>query len=171
MAACAGTRAPPTTSIPAPTRIGHEIRVADYAEFYLGGGYGPLDVKYWWSPDLYDTSETASYLEANAQFRAAAGFGLNLHYGYSFGDYFDELEDDASASLDPEYDGDDADYADFSVGLTRTFGHFDTELKVVTTDTDDYFEVDSGAELATIRASSSRSPPPFPGVTKTERQE
>lgn len=121
----------------------------DYAEIYAGGGWGPLDVKYWWSPDLYNSSETASYLEANLAFELPADFGLNLHYGYSSGDYFDAVEDalgdPASSDFDPAYNGDDADYADISIGLTRTFGRFDTELKLVTTDTDDYFEVNSGA--------------------------
>ncbi|MCK6372176.1 MAG: TorF family putative porin [Gammaproteobacteria bacterium] len=115
----------------------------DYAEIYGGLGYGPLDVKYWWSPDLYDSDETASYLEANLGVDLPAEFGLVIHYGYSFGDYFDLLEDEASA--DPDYNGDDADYTDFSVGVTRTFGRFDSELKMVTTNTDDYFEVDRGA--------------------------
>jgi uncharacterized protein (TIGR02001 family) len=121
----------------------------DYAELYVGGGWGPLDVKYWWSPDLYNTDETASYIEANLAFDLPAEFGFNVHYGYSTGDYFDAIEDalgDPNGSdFDPDYNGDDADYSDISFGLTRTFGRFDTELKLVTTDTDDYFEVNSGA--------------------------
>jgi uncharacterized protein (TIGR02001 family) len=116
----------------------------DYWEYYIGGGYGPVDIKYWYSPDLYDSDETASYLEASASFGLPWELSLNLHGGYSSGDYFDLLESDALAG-DPDYNGDDADYFDYSVGLGRTFGRFDFELKYVWTDTDSYFEVDSGA--------------------------
>jgi uncharacterized protein (TIGR02001 family) len=116
----------------------------DYWEYFIGGGYGPVDIKYWYSPDLYESDETASYIEANASFGMPWDLSLNLHAGYSSGDYFDLLESDAAAN-DPDYNGDDADYLDYSIGLGRTFGHFDFELKYVATDTDDYFEVDSGA--------------------------
>ena len=117
-----------------------EFESEDYLELYAGGGFGPVDVKYWYSPDLYNTDETASYLEANASFPLPAEFSLNLHAGYSFGDYFDLLSDDA------ELDGvsDDADYFDYGIGIGRSFGRFDVELKYVGTDTDEYFEVDSG---------------------------
>jgi uncharacterized protein (TIGR02001 family) len=120
-----------------------KTEVPDYWEFYVGGGYGPVDVKYWYSPDLYDSDETASYLEANASFGMPWDLSLNLHAGYSSGDYFDLLEEDAALN-DPDYNGDDADYFDYSVGLGRTFGRFDFELKYVLTDTDDFFEIESG---------------------------
>ncbi len=87
-------------------------------------------------PRFYDSDETASYVEANLAFDLPAEFGFNLHYGYSFGDYYDSLETPG---------GDDAEYSDISFGVTRSFGRFDTELKLVTTDTDSEFEVDNGA--------------------------
>jgi uncharacterized protein (TIGR02001 family) len=127
------------------------IESPDYWEFYAGGGYGPVDVKYWYSPDLYRSDDSASYVEANASFELPAELSLNLHAGYSFGDYFDGIQDALSdpdpdnPNYDPGYNGDDADYYDYSVGLGRSFGHFDFELKYVNTVTKDYFEVDSGA--------------------------
>lgn len=116
------------------------FQTENYYEVYAGGGYGPVDVKYWFSPDLYDSDESASYLEAAASFELPWELSLNLHAGYSFGDYFDELSDLA------ELDGfsDDADYIDYSIGLGRSFGRFDFEVKYVATDTDDYFKVESG---------------------------
>lgn len=120
-------------------------KIEEYAEWYAGAGYGPVDVKYWYSPDLYNVDETASYLEANAAFDLPWWeLGLNLHLGYSFGDAFDLFGDEARAD-DPEYTGDDADYYDWSVGLARSFGRFDFELKYVDTITDgSYWDVDSG---------------------------
>jgi uncharacterized protein (TIGR02001 family) len=127
----------------------------DYWEYSVAGGYGPLDIKYWYSPDLYDSGETASYLEANASFGLPAELSLNLHAGYNFGDYFDMLSDSIvrcvetdppdPADCDPAYAGEDADYYDYSVGLGRSFGRFDFEVKYVGTVTDgDYFDVDTG---------------------------
>lgn len=107
------------------------VESADYWEIAASGGYGPVDVKYWYSPDLYDSNETASYLEANAAFDLPLWeLGLGLHAGYSFGDYYDAILDD---------------YIDYSIALTRSFGNFDFELKYVATDTDSDFEVDTGA--------------------------
>lgn len=117
----------------------------DYAEISLAGGYTfaeivALDGKYWYSPDLYDSGDSASYAELNVGVTLPWELTLNLHGGYSFGDYFDTLSDDA------ELDGfsDDADYFDYSVGLARSFGRFDFELKYVDTDTDDFFQVEDG---------------------------
>jgi uncharacterized protein (TIGR02001 family) len=118
---------------------------ANYWEYSLGLGMGPVDIKYWFSPDLYDSGETASYLEANASFGLPAELSLNLHAGYSAGDYFDALED-AAAESDPGYPGDDADYYDFSIGLARSFGRFDFEAKYVANLNDGkYWDVENGA--------------------------
>jgi len=116
------------------------LQSENYLEIYAGGGLGPVDVKYWYSPDLYQSDETASYLEANASFDLPWELSLNLHVGYSFGDYFDELSDLA------ELDGssDDADYIDYGIGIGRSFGRFDFEVRYVGTDTDTYFEVEDG---------------------------
>ncbi|MCC7257278.1 MAG: hypothetical protein IT486_02795 [Gammaproteobacteria bacterium] len=121
-------------------------KIGEYMEAFAGIGYGPVDLKYWYSPDLYNIGETASYVEANAAFDLPWWeLGLNLHGGYSFGDAWDTFEDEARAE-DPEYTGDDATYYDWSVGLARSFGRFDVELKYVDTITDgSYWDIDSGA--------------------------
>jgi uncharacterized protein (TIGR02001 family) len=112
-----------------------KAEIADYAEWFVGGGYGPVDAKIWYSPDLYDSDETALYVEANAGFSLPAEIGLNLHAGYNFGDYFDAIEDDF---------GEDASYWDYSVGLGRTFGRFDFEVKYVGNVIDSFYDVDKG---------------------------
>jgi uncharacterized protein (TIGR02001 family) len=117
----------------------------NYAELYVGGGFTlmewlSVDAKYWYSPDLYDSGDTASYFEINPSVSLPWDLSLNLHGGYSFGDYFDTLSDDAEA----DGSSDDADYYDYGIGLGRSFGHFDFELKYVGTVTDTYFEVDKG---------------------------
>lgn len=123
-----------------------ELEIEDYGEAYVGGGWGPFDAKYWYSWDLYNSDESASYAELNAAFELPhmpAGLTLNLHAGYSFGDYFDAVED-ALLADDPGYPGDDADYMDYSIGLGFNAGHFDFEAKYVTSNVDGYFEVDRG---------------------------
>ena len=121
------------------------LQTENYVEAYAGGGYafgdiGSVDAKFWFSPDLYDSGDSASYFEINPSFNLPWELSLNLHAGYSFGDYFDTLSDDAVA------DGfnDDAEYLDYSVGIGRSFGRFDFEIKYVDTDTDDYFQVEDG---------------------------
>lgn len=108
--------------------------IPTYYEVYVGGGFGPVDVKAWYSPDLYDSGDTSWYTEANASFPLPWELGVNLHAGYNFGDYFDSSEEGVP----------DADYWDYSVGLARSFGHFDFEVKYVMNSIDSYYDVDDG---------------------------
>lgn len=125
------------------------VKIGDYGEIYAGGGYGPLDAKIWYSPSLYDSSDEGWYAEVNLGVPLPNEFTFFLHAGYSFGDWYDELEkalgDPGSSDFDPDYGSDDAEYADYAFGVRRPFGNFDAELKVVTTDTDSYFEINNGA--------------------------
>lgn len=124
-------------------------KAENYWEFYVGGGWAPLDwltvdLKYWYSPDLYDAGDTASYVELNPSISLPWEVALDLHFGYSFGDYFDALESTARAD-DPGYNGDNADYYDYAIGLGRSFGHFDFKVMYVGTITDgNYWDVESG---------------------------
>jgi uncharacterized protein (TIGR02001 family) len=119
--------------------------VPNYYEAFAGGGYGPVDVKVWYSWDLYDTDESAWYTEANATFPLPWWeLGVDLHVGYSFGDYFDSLDPELGDNADDWDLGASGDYWDFSAALTRSFGDFDFALMVTTTDTDSGFDVDGG---------------------------
>lgn len=113
---------------------GAQSEIGEYVEFYGGGGWGPVDVRVWWSPDIVESDESAWYTEANVNIALPREFGFTFHYGYSFGDYFDSLETGT----------DDAEYSDISFALTRSFGRVDSELKLVTTNTDSEFDVNTG---------------------------
>lgn len=118
--------------------------VPNYWEAFVGGGYGPVDAKLWYSWDLYDSDESAWYAEVNASFPLPWELGLDLHAGYSYGDYFDSLDPVLGPNADTWDLGADGAYWDFSAALTRSFGHFDFGLMVTTTDTDSGFDVDGG---------------------------
>jgi uncharacterized protein (TIGR02001 family) len=90
----------------------------DYPEVFAGIAYGMFDAKIWYSWDEFATGESAFYYEGNVNLPLPADLGLSLHVGYSDGDAFDKQ---------PGYQS----YTDYSIGLTRSVGHFDLELKWV----------------------------------------
>jgi len=90
--------------------------ISDYPELYFGLTYNVFEFKQWYSNDLSGSDENGFYTEANAGFELPANFGLNLHAGYNWGDYFDDI---------------DSEYIDYSIGVAYTLGNFDLELKWV----------------------------------------
>jgi uncharacterized protein (TIGR02001 family) len=90
----------------------------DYPEVYAGVSFGMFDAKLWYSNDLFALDESAYYIEGNASLPLPKDFGLSLHVGYSDGDAFDNVVGYES-------------YFDYSVGITKTLGNFDVELKWV----------------------------------------
>ena len=94
----------------------------DYPEIYAGLTHGMFSGKVWYSNDYSATDEDGFYLEGNVAIPLPANFTLNLHAGYSWGDYWKDLIGDESL--------------DYSVGIGYTVGHFDLGLKYVDTDTD-----------------------------------
>ncbi|MEQ1802269.1 MAG: TorF family putative porin [Gammaproteobacteria bacterium] len=92
----------------------------DYLELYAGLGITKYaSTKVWYSPDFSNSGESAWYLEANGDIPLVWGVGLALHAGYNAGDYWSDEE--------IGYD----EFYDYSVGLTRTFGHFDFAVKYI----------------------------------------
>jgi len=92
----------------------------DYLELYAGLGITQYaSAKLWYSPDFSNSGESAWYLEANGDIPLIWGIGLALHAGYNAGDYWDSDE----IGL--------AEFVDYSVGLTRTFGRFDFAVKYI----------------------------------------
>jgi uncharacterized protein (TIGR02001 family) len=91
----------------------------DYYELYAGLGYRFLSAKVWYAPDFSNAGESAWYAEANAEVPLPADFTLLLHAGYNAGDYW--KSDDIG--LD--------EFADYSVGLGRSFGRFDFQVKYI----------------------------------------
>jgi uncharacterized protein (TIGR02001 family) len=91
----------------------------DYLEVYTGLSWKILSGTIWYSPDFSNSGETAWYGELNAGIPLPAEFTLNLHAGYNFGDYWK-----------PETFGLD-EFVDYSVGIARSFGRFDFEVKYI----------------------------------------
>lgn len=92
----------------------------DYYELYTGLSYKVLSGKLWYSPDFSNAGESAWYAELNAEVPTVWDVGLLLHAGYNFGDYWKKTDEIG-------YD----EFYDFSVGLGRSFGHFDFEVKYI----------------------------------------
>lgn len=114
----------------------------NYPEVYLGGTYYGADeawdigLKQWVSWEWFGYDAYGYYTEAN--FNYALPFfdlGLSLHVGRTYGDGPDDFSDDSGIE----------EYYDYSVGLNRSFGAFDFDLRWVDTDLEDEFEIDSGA--------------------------
>jgi uncharacterized protein (TIGR02001 family) len=89
----------------------------DYAEVYAGLDWKILSTKVWYAWDYGNSDESAWYVEGNVAVPLPAEFGLELHTGYSGGDYWD-------------LDGGDG-YIDYSVGITRSLGRFDFAVKYI----------------------------------------
>jgi uncharacterized protein (TIGR02001 family) len=102
----------------------------DYPEIWgtLTKGWlsGTLHYSWDWAGTGLDLK--AYYLEANAAIPlGSSGFGIALHGGHSWGDYWS----------DPVF-GTGGSYDDYSAGVTKTFGAFNFTLKYV--DTSKYFD-------------------------------
>ncbi len=91
----------------------------DFPELSVGVAWRLVDARIWYSWDFVASGESATYLEANLNVPLPVGLGLVLHTGYSDGDFW---KTDTSG-LEP--------YFDWSVGLERSFGHFDLSLRWV----------------------------------------
>ncbi len=94
--------------------------ISDYPELYAGMTFGPVEIKQWFTNDYSGTDLDALYTEMNYGFELPADFGLNLHLGYNYGDAFDGFE-----------------YFDFAVGVSKSVGHFDMELRFTGTELDE----------------------------------
>lgn len=100
----------------------------DYPEIFAGLSYGMFSGKVWYSNDYSATDTDGYYLEGNAAIPLPANLTLNLHAGYSWGDYWKDINGDEPL--------------DYSVGLGYTAGHFDLALKYVDTESDVIVEDD-----------------------------
>lgn len=92
----------------------------DYLEVYTGLSYKILSGQIWYSPDFSNSGESAWYGELNAEVPVVWDVSLVLHAGYNFGDYWKKTDEIG-------YD----EFYDYSVGLARSFGRFDFEVKYI----------------------------------------
>lgn len=110
---------------------------ANYLEIYGSLSKEWFKGKIWYSNDfggdLTGGDTPAWYVEGNGTFPLPNNFSVLAHVGYSFGDYWDDLEDvDAGRP-----------YLDYSVGVGYTAGRFNLALKWI--DGSDLKELDNTA--------------------------
>lgn len=92
----------------------------DYLEIIPSLYAGDFTFLYAYAPDYFNTGDEAHYLavDYNRELAETAwmfeGITLDLHYGYSFGDYWDEW--------------DIGDYSDYSIGVSASWGWADLSL-------------------------------------------
>lgn len=100
----------------------------NYVELYAGVGFEApsglsLKGKFFFSPDWGGSSTpgspSAQYVSADLGIPLPQNFSLSAHAGYSFGDFWDDLEDA----------GGGAPYFDYSIGVAYTAGQFDLGLR------------------------------------------
>jgi uncharacterized protein (TIGR02001 family) len=94
----------------------------DYPEFFGGLSYKIFSTKFWYSSDYSATGEDGYYFEGNVAVPLPNNFTLNVHAGYSFGDYWKNVNGDEPL--------------DYSVGVGYTAGNFTLNLKYVDTKSD-----------------------------------
>jgi uncharacterized protein (TIGR02001 family) len=90
----------------------------NFPEISAGISYKLASAKLWYSWDFANTSMDAWYLEGNLNFAMPQDYGFVIHAGYSGGDYWNSF---------------DGKYLDWALGVTKSFGHFDTSLKYIDT--------------------------------------
>lgn len=99
-----------------------EEKLEGFPEIYGKISHGIFSGALWYSNDFGGSDESAMYLEGNVGIPLPRDFSLNLHAGYSFGDYWDDVEEDK--------------YIDYSIGVGYTFQQFELGLAYVDTDID-----------------------------------
>lgn len=111
-----------------------------FTEIYLGGTYGPVTVKYYYTDDYTGTTtKSASYLVASGGVDLGSGFTLNLSLGQSSGG---GIKDSFGKN-----------YTDVKVGVSKEFGGFNFDVSYVDTSgispdiTSDVFNTESTVVL------------------------
>lgn len=108
----------------------------DYLESMNTLWIGDLGILWAYTSDYFNTGETAHYLAADYSHELAEsagvfeGVSLDLHYGYNFGDYWDEW--------------DIGDYSEYSFGVSASWGWADLSLAWLDTVVDRSERVNSG---------------------------
>ncbi len=109
---------------------GYDAADIDFAEIDFNVYIGDVTVSYFYSNDYVNSSEDGQYFALGYSMAVTEKLNLDLHAGYSFGDYWDEF--------------DIGDYADYSVGLSTTVAGVDISLAYLFNDIDSGNKVSSG---------------------------
>ena len=95
----------------------------DYGEVNLSGTYQWFNAKLWYAWDYGNLGDSGYYADLNGTFPLPKDFGLVVHGGYSFGDYW--------SKSDIYGNGDGNEYYDYSIGITKSLGHANLALKFI----------------------------------------
>ena len=87
---------------------------ASFPEVNFGVTYKWLNAKLWYSWDFANSDHDAYYIDTSGTFAMPHDFSFVVHAGYSGGDYWSSSE-----------------YYDYSVGVTKSLGHFNLALKFI----------------------------------------
>jgi uncharacterized protein (TIGR02001 family) len=93
--------------------------LGEYWEAYVGLNAGNFAFKQWYADDFYESGSSAQYTEANYTQPIGEKFSLAFHLGYSWGDYWEDVET-----------------TDYAVQANFTAGHFTLFAKFTGTDGD-----------------------------------
>lgn len=93
----------------------------EFPEYYVGFSVGPFTLIQRYADDLFDSGESGAYTEAGASFSLPKCFTLDLHAGYSWGDYWEAAGEEI---------------LDYSIGIGYSINNFDLALKYTGTDAD-----------------------------------
>jgi len=129
--------------------IGPGLPNINFWEVNAGLSYKSLSVKYWYSGDFSNyedvfkflslgtiDSAKAWYAEANYSVGLPRDLTLALHAGFSGGDYWDNLGVLGG--------GPSAEYQDYSVGFSKTFGGYTVSARFVYPQVKDPYRVTTG---------------------------
>ena len=110
---------------------------SDYLELINSLHVGDFKFQYAYSNDWVNTGETAHYVAADYSFPLAEtagvfeGISIDAHYGYSFGDYWEDL--------------DIGTYSDYSIGVAASFKSVDLSLAYLSNSVDSGMGLSKGA--------------------------
>ncbi|AAZ26408.1 TorF family putative porin [Colwellia psychrerythraea] len=104
----------------------------DYLELDLGLHYKGISLLYAVSNDWVNSGESAQYLSVDYSYPITEDISLDLHAGYTYGEYWDGIRDFN-------------DYKDYSIGLSGQVYGLDLSAAYIATSMESGDEVDTGA--------------------------
>ncbi|MBR9868244.1 MAG: hypothetical protein GYB20_13350 [Oceanospirillales bacterium] len=104
---------------------------AEYGELALALYYGDFGFTMAYSDDFFNTGESAQYYSVDYSHSITEEVSLDLHAGYSTGDYWGKADID--------------DYQDYSVGISGSAAGLDLSAAYLFNSIDNVDETDSGA--------------------------
>lgn len=109
----------------------HEI---DYNEYHVGLSRGSLDAKAWYATDYGGSTGDAQYFEIGYNTDLPQNVSLELRAGRSLFDKQTGIND----------------YTDYAVAAKKTFGRFDTEVRLTGTDENQFADREDVRLFATV---------------------